>query len=241
MAGARWRAIPPGDRFLFVRFGTWKSFADGAQPRIDDAGHFALPLPADSPGPDARVEFRSGVQGLVGRVVAVDQPGHRVFVEHPAVRFVELRVEPRRPGRWMLHLYVDGQDGTPWQMLNHTLPSRALVPEGMSLHGALLEDDAGSPRLPTLTTAFVTLDGSQREVTIRGSGHWCAIRLERQGTKAVALLLDPQRRPSGVRCHIEPSGACRLWVPDGASGIQVRLEPGGAQDFDAARDEITLR
>jgi len=98
-----------------------------------------------------------------------------------------------------------------------------------------------------VTTAFVALDGSQREVTIRGgNGHWCSIHLERQSTKGKALVHDAQRRPCGFTCDIDAS-AVRLWVPEGASGIQIRLEPGGVQDFDSAQDEdhaaltVTLR
>ena len=44
--------------------------------------------------------------------------------------------------------------------MNQTQPSRVLVPEGMTLHGALVEGDSAS----MVTTAFVALDGSQREV-----------------------------------------------------------------------------
>lgn len=235
-----WRSIPVGDRFLCVRFGTWKSFADGAQPRIDDDGHFLLPLPDDSTGPDARVEFRTGTQGIDGRVVAVDVPGHRVMVEHPAVRFVELHIAPRLRGAWTLTLHQNDLRSPPWGMLRSTAPARVLALPGMQLHGTLDESDDDHPL--GITTAFVALDGSQDEVTVAApDGHWCTVRLQRDGVKISASLLDPQQRPCGCGAFADKPGSVRLWVPDGATGIEVRLEPGGSQRFEAAREEIAIR
>lgn len=235
-----WRAIPVGDRFLCVRFGSWQRFYEGAQPPIDDAGHFRLPLPADSQGPADRVEFRRGTQGMSGRIVAVDVPGHRVMVEHPAVRFVELHVVPRGAGSWSLLLYAEGQDGLPWANLNQTVPSRVLVPDGMVLHGALSE--AGPDGAPSeAVTAFATIDGSRPEMTVQaGGGHWCAVGLRRTGVKLQACLLDPRGRPGGDYFWLEQPGDGRIWVPDGATGLQVTLDPGGDQRFEPARTEIAI-
>lgn len=233
-----WRALPPGDRFRCVRFGTWQRFHEGAQPPIDDAGRFLLPLPADSDGPGEVVEFRSGMQSLPGRVLGIDVAEHRVLVEHPPVRFVELKVAPRFSAKWMLS--IDSGEALYWAMLTPSVPSRVLVPEGMVLHGVLTESVEGRPG--ACTTAFVVLDGSQREVTVAaGSGHWCAVKLAREYTTLSACLLDPRGHPAGDSYRLGGPGEGRLWVPDTASGIRLELDPGGVQQLPASRVEIEVR
>jgi hypothetical protein len=87
----------------------------------------------------------------------------------------------------------------------------------------------------------VTIDGSLSEVTIApAGGHWCTLRLERAGTSMSACLLGPTGKPSGALASGSEQ-SLRLWVPEGARGIQVTLEPGGLQDFAAEREEIVIR
>jgi hypothetical protein len=55
------------------------------------------------------------------------------------------------------------------------------------------------------------------------------------------LLARPDGKPGGAQAGAVPEQSGRLWVPEGARGIQVTLEPGGVQNFAAEREEIVIQ
>jgi hypothetical protein len=56
-----------------------------------------------------------------------------------------------------------------------------------------------------------------------------------------ACLLGPDGKPCRAQDGPGPEQSQRLWVPEGARGIQVTLEAGGVQNFAAEREEIVIR